>query len=364
MAGQGEGESVTENLRGIAGESSPLIGRNSFREEKVVDIRVHLLATGDNEGGCRMSEEFMTSGRVAPALRACGIGGHVSGYEVRDSLLDALNTSEHIDYAVFLAADGVYRNDRFVAKESHLVVPNDYVMDIARENRRVLFGASVHPYRGVKEMMAETTRCINGGAVLFSWLPSMQRIDPEDSRCIPFYIRIAQEGIPLLCHTGQPFAAMTSENANVHYNDPRKLRRALDIGVKVIISHFGSVLGGETHTACNAYEDALGEMLGSAHRNGWDLYAEISTPHVSAGKAYYERLREEISRGNMSTSRLLFGSGIPLEAHDTGAPQGENLFDRHYRLLRDAGVPLSVVTHAGNILRIGLPRERIAAVQA
>jgi predicted TIM-barrel fold metal-dependent hydrolase len=355
---------VIENPHGTAGRSGPLSGRNGLPEGKVIDIRVHLLATGDSEGGCRMSEEFIASDRVAAALRTCGISGYTSGHEVRDILLHAINASEKVDYAVFLATDGVYRNDRFVAEESHLVIPNDYVRDIARKNARVLFGASVHPYRGVKEMMAETSRCISGGAVLFNWLPSIQRIDPEDSRCIPFYIRIAQEGVPLLCHAGHPFTALKSEYANMHYNDPRKLRRALDIGVKVIVSHFGSGFGGETHTPGNAYRDELLEMLGTAYSNGWDLYTTIPAVPASTAQAYSERVREETSRENMSTTGLLFGSGIPLEAHDASASRDENLFDRNYRLLRDTGIPRSVVTRAGNILRFGLPRERIAAVKS
>jgi predicted TIM-barrel fold metal-dependent hydrolase len=350
--------------RGTAGHSVPVSGRKGFPEGKVIDIRVHLLATGDSEGGCRMSEEFVASDRVAATLRACGISGDAARNEMRDLMLRAINASEKVDYAVFLATDGVYRNDRFVAKESHLVIPNDYIMDIARESARVLFGASVHPYRAVKEMMAETSRCISGGAVLFNWMPSIQRIDPEDSRCVPFYLRIAQEGVPLLCHTGHPFAALKSEYANIHYNDPRKLRRALDMGVKVIVSHSTSGFGGETQTPGNAYWDELLEMLRAAQKNGWDLYTVISAPRDPTGKAYYERVREGISGGNMSTSSLLFGSGIPLEAHDTCTSRDENLFDRSFRSLIDTGISLSVVTHAGNILKSGLSRERIAAVKA
>jgi predicted TIM-barrel fold metal-dependent hydrolase len=343
--------------------SEPLSDRNGFREGNVVDIRVRLLATGDSEGDCRMSEEFLTGDCVVAARRACGIGGHVFGHDVSNVLLDEINTSREVDYAVFLATDGVYRNNRFVASESHLVIPNTYVMDIARRNARVLFGASVHPYRGIKEMMAETARCISGGAVLFNWLPSIQRIDPEDSRCIPFYIRIAQEGIPLLCHTGHPFAALKSEYANMQCNDPRRLRRALDIGVTVIVSHRGSGFGGESHTS-GAYRDDLLEMLRTADKNGWDLYADVSALYASTGKTSFDHVREWISRGDISTSRFLFGSGLPLETHDSCSSEEKNLFDCHYRVLKDAGIPGSVITHAGNILGLRPSHQRIAAVKS
>ena len=343
--------------------SEPLGGRNIFREGNVVDIRVRPLAIGDSEGDCRMSEEFLAGDCVAVARRACGIRGYAFGHEVSKVLLDEINASREVDYAVFLATDGVYRNDRFVANESHLVIPNTYVMGIARRNRHVLFGASVHPYRGMKAMMAETERCISEGAVLFNWVPSIQRIDPEDSRCIPFYIRIAQEGVPLLCHTGQPFAALKSEYANMHCNDPRKLRRALDIGVTVIVSHRGSDFGGESQ-ATDGYEGDLLEMLRAADKNGWDLYADVSSLFASPGKASFERVRELISRGDMSTSRFLFGSGLPLEGHDSGSSGEENLFDRNYRVLKDTGIPEAVITRAGNILRLRPSHERIAAVKA
>ena len=65
---------------------------------------------------------------------------------------------------------------------------------------KMLFGASVHPYR--KDAVAELERCVAAGAVLLKWLPIAQGFNPADERCIPFYEALAHHKLPLLCHTG------------------------------------------------------------------------------------------------------------------------------------------------------------------
>ena len=62
--------------------------------------------------------------------------------------------------------------------------------------RKMLFGASVHPYR--KDAVAELERCVAAGAVLLKWLPITQGFNPADPRCFPFYEALAHHKLPLL----------------------------------------------------------------------------------------------------------------------------------------------------------------------
>jgi predicted TIM-barrel fold metal-dependent hydrolase len=286
--------------------------------------------------------------------------------KVREILLHALGTSEYVDYAVLLAMDGVYKNGKFVEAESHLVVPNDYVIDMAGEKKQALFGASVHPYRLVNEMVAETKRCVDEGAVLFTWSPSAQQINPEDDRCIPFYICLAREGIPLLSHAGTEFTMCTSDFRTSGYNDPRKLIRALDIGVKVIVAHCASPSAGSVVSSDRGYFGELIQMLRDAESNRWELYADVSACCSPSRIGYLERIVREIEEGKISPKRFLYGSDFPMPAVDINLfrkplsshellehirGQG-NLLDNHYRIMKQFGIHESIFTNACDVLRL------------
>ena len=140
-----------------------------------------------------------------------------------------------LDAAVVLAFDAVYRKDgsRDDAN-THLEVTNDYARQLCGRNPRLLFGASVHPYR--KDAIAELERCVADGAVLLKWLPITQGIDPSDPACFGFYDALAHHGVPLLSHTG---GERTLPQVN-RYADPALLMPAVRRGVKVICAHCGS----------------------------------------------------------------------------------------------------------------------------
>jgi len=168
------------------------------------------------------------------------------------------------------------RDGKYIESESHLVTPNDYIIQIAKANKGVLFGASVHPYRRKEELLAETQRCLDQGAVLFKWIPSSQQIDPKDDRCIPFYEILARENVPLLCHTGSELAVPTSNSSSHKFNDPRRLKKALDLGVKVIAAHCATPYLGAILPDDKGYFHELMAMLKDSPKKGWNLYADIS----------------------------------------------------------------------------------------
>ena len=257
--------------------------------KKVVDIHTHIIGPGNSGKGCRMSKEFIFSRTFASMLMALkAYPFDVTDERLREILLKVIASSEKIDYAVLLAIDGVYKNNKYVESESHIVISNDYVMDIAKTDKRVLFGASVHPYREAREMLAETMRCINAGAVLFNWMPSWQQIDPEDDRCVPFYFCLAKERVPLLCHTGAEFIAKAEGLKVNRYVCPAKLKRALDIGVRVIVAHCSVPHGDSNPDADKKYFVELMEMLRESDSSGWGLYADLSAFCTPERRSYLE----------------------------------------------------------------------------
>ncbi len=336
-------------------------------DKKVVDIHIHIGGPGDSGSGCRMSSQFIFS----PAFVAMLIALKASPFEIRDEKIEeiivgAINASQRIDYAVLLALDGVFRDGEYVEDESHLVVPNDHVLRIAHDNKRILFGASVHPYREKTAMLDETRRCIDRGAVLFKWIPSAQQIDPEDERCTPFYDILSESDVPLLCHTGAELAVPTSRSETNDFNDPRKLKTALDRGVKVIASHCATPYLGGVLPDDRDYFAPLMDMLKEAENNGWKLFADVSAFCTPTRIPYLRAINELVGNNEVNPARFLFGSDFPIPIIDINRYDGHlsfkdmldhlkeegNPLDNNYHILKEFGIHESVFTNACDVLKL------------
>jgi predicted TIM-barrel fold metal-dependent hydrolase len=203
----------------------------------IIDCHVHVCATTPGHGS--ISVQLLTGLPFRFMRWRLGLPGDLSEAAekaVAASLRATVNGTKEIDKAVILAFDAVHdKNGRLDTENTHLYVTNDYAWELARDNEKFLFGASVHPYR--KDAIAELERCINRGAVLLKWLPIVQDMDPTDERCIPFYEALAHYRLPLLCHTGGEKAL---PNLKPEYADPALLLPALKRGVTVIAAHCGT----------------------------------------------------------------------------------------------------------------------------
>jgi predicted TIM-barrel fold metal-dependent hydrolase len=203
----------------------------------VIDCHVHLAATVMPRG--RMSQKLL--GSLPFKFMRWRLGLDPAG-EAFDSelvtLVDRLiQETPTLHAAVMLAFDGVYdRQGRRDDDNTHLYVSNDYVAQIVREHStRMLFGASIHPYR--TDAVAELERCAANGAALIKWLPIVQNFNPADALCEPFYEALAALNMPLLCHTG---GEQSLPNLDKSVADPNLLIPALKRGVKVIMAHCGT----------------------------------------------------------------------------------------------------------------------------
>src|SRR4030042_363012 len=149
---------------------------------KVIDIHVHFGAPGKNGApirGCYWSEKFETSPAYwAMRVITGSILGAVDFDRVKNRIFKTIDSSKKVDQCVLLALDQVYneQGQNNITEWTNLYVDNSAIVELANSNPRVLFGASVHPYR--PNWPDALDYCLAHKAVLCKWLPSSLCIDP------------------------------------------------------------------------------------------------------------------------------------------------------------------------------------------
>jgi len=185
--------------------------------ERVIDVHFHVGLLGD---------QWPSSGWLSSRLRSDPAYKIFLAYArvdeadacdatLKETTLRVIDSCGHVDQVVCLALDKAHdAAGNALDDQTHLWVANDYVLELQRAlPGRILFGASVHPFRA--DFETEVRRCVDRGAVLLKWLPSAQRIDLADER-IPDRLRFlatARDGrpLPLLLHCGAEYAIPPSD---------------------------------------------------------------------------------------------------------------------------------------------------------
>jgi uncharacterized protein len=225
-----------------------------------------------------------------------------------DRLLELHRLANPAGKLVLVAFDQhVDEAGREVRERSELYTPNEYVLEVARQNPDVVACASVHPYR--RDAIDRLEAAIDAGARAIKWLPNAMGIDLSSPRCAPFFDVLARRHIPLVTHTGDE-QAVDAREAQI-LGDPTRLRHALDRGVIVVAAHVattGACLdsGGPS---CFAVLRALMRRPEYAR----SLFADISacTQLNRAGRHLRDILCDVELHG-----RLVNGSDYPLPAID------------------------------------------------
>lgn len=262
----------------------------------IIDVHVHVSAFTPSHG--LMSRHLLDSLPFRFMRWWLGIRGEDERTErqIEQQLADTINGTPELDAAVVLAFDAVHTDaGELDAANTHLYVTNDYVIELCRRHRKMLFGCSVNPYR--QDAVAELERCIAAGAVLMKWLPLTQGFDPSDPRCFPLYEAMAHHGLPLLCHTGgeQALPVLSPETA-----DPRLLIPALERGVTVIAAHCATRSSPRERTFVR-------EFIAMTHRYE-RLYGDTAALNLPARWHGWDAvLDDDIARG-----RLVHGSDWPI----------------------------------------------------
>ena len=295
----------------------------------VWDMHAHLLGVGDHGTAPAAGiNDYRGSLRwpLAAAQRtfflnagcATGTGIDLAYIQRLRSLVEAMPAGHKL---VLLALDRWHGEDGLASNErTHAWVGNRFCAAVARASpARFEWIASVHPYR--KDAVQELEQAKQWGARAVKWIPSAQGIDPASPRCDAFYAALARLGLPLLTHAGSERAAPGDEELG----NPLRLRRPLEQGVRVVVSHCASM--GESRDIDRGPEgpwtdnfDLFERLMGEPAHLG-RLYGDISaiTQSARAG-ALLRRILERagefgsgIGLGDW-VGRILNGSDYPLPA--------------------------------------------------
>jgi predicted TIM-barrel fold metal-dependent hydrolase len=253
-----------------------------------------------------------------------------------------------VDRVVALALDAVYDDQgRRDGRHTHFYVANDYVFQLAKADNRFLPGVSVNPKR--RDALDELERCLEQGAVLLKWLPNSQGFDPLDPAFVPFYRRMAEARLPLLCHTGPEYALKTSGGRTVR---TESLRLALDEGVTVIAAHGG---GADIRDLGRAFSTTARMLL--EHPN---LYADTSA-FTQPNRSWF--VRRFLRRSELH-GKLVHGSDVPLPIvpwlflgrlpfrQILRLSRVANPIDRDCLIKQALGFPASIFRRGGELLRM------------
>jgi predicted TIM-barrel fold metal-dependent hydrolase len=261
----------------------------------ILDCHVHVSACMPGHGS--MSAKLLKSIPFQFMQWKFGFRGATQETEVslEKLLAKTINETSQLDAAVVLAFDAVHTRDGLLdTQNTHLYVTNDYVIELAKRYKKILFGASIHPYR--RDAVAELERCVKAGAVLLKWLPIVQDFNPADDKCIPFYEALAHYGLPLLSHTG---GEQSLPNLDKTVADPMLLKPALDRGVTVIMAHCGS--------KSKPFETSYVENFATLAREYEHCYGDTSALNLPARWYAYEVMNDPNVR-----EKLIHGSDWPI----------------------------------------------------
>ena len=281
------------------------------------DCHVHLAGVGDGGSGVWISPQMKSWLHPWQSLQrhvylnaACTDHEGQVDQDFLWRLLDCLAAFPSEAKAMLLAFDfnydeqGTRRDDL-----SAFQISNSYAADTAhRFSDRFEWICSIHPYRA--DALEELDWCVANGALAVKWLPSAMGIDPASPRCDRIYASLARHRLPLLTHGGQELAV---HGGRFHeFNNPLRLRRAVDQGVRVIIAHCASLgehadLDKSAAGPVYAFE-LFARLMGEARYEG-QLFGEISSV-TQANRA--GPLLEILLKRAEWHHRLINGSDYPL----------------------------------------------------
>ena len=328
----------------------------------IIDVHVHFGSPRNKENDCFWSTQFTQSpAYIVFLLSTKSLFKKVNYKRIKKHILKTINKSKYVDKCVLLAFDRVYDKNGNVLEnddQTHLYVPNDYIIDLAKSNKRILFGASINPFR--KDWNEELTKCLANKAVLCKWIPSSQQIDPTHEKCEAFYKKLAEYNLPLLCHCGPEYSIPTSNERYIEYNNPKYLRRALELGVTVIIAHCALPYFWFMDTDYTDDFKEFKKLFKEALKNDWNLYADVSALATLLRRPYFEEIEKLVP-----SDRLLFGSDFPHPVFEASYKakikffswlklflkviMTKNLLDKNYLVFKKKDFGDSIFTNAAEL---------------
>lgn len=337
------------------------------RSTSYLDMHVHAAGIGAGDSGAFINAAMAESYKFGIYLWAMGVTEDELAAEGDRVLLrklsERIHRSDRVSDAVILAMDGVINEDGSLNRErTQIYVPNEYLMRELPRFDNLHFGASINPYR--TDAIERLEAAAAAGALLVKWIPNIMHIDPADPVIEPFYRKMAQLQIPLLCHTGQE---RSFADADDRYGDPQRLELPLSLGVTVIAAHIATT--GENKGQRN-FDRIL--PLFAKYSN---LYTDISSL-TQVNKLNY--LAQAIGRTDLH-DQMIYGSDWPLQFAPLVSPlyhlnhisladakavsQFDSQWDRDVVLKERLGVPEAVLERSRTLLGLRPASEHLRAAR-
>ena len=318
---------------------------------KRFDGHVHLVGNGQGGSGCWLRLDGVWHRMLGEVMRrTIGLEAKVTAKDFDDKFvahLAGLVAGSSLDAALLLAQDEVYDDEGRKLAFGSFYVPNEYLFKVCAAHPRFAPAVSIHP--GRKDALEELDRCLAAGARALKLLPNCQNVNCSLPQYDEFWRRMASAGLPFLCHTG---GEMTVPVINRAYQDPRILRRPLELGVKVIAAHSS----GNSHFFDQNYFGELIKLMDEFPQ----MYADTSALNSPIRSGVLKQVKESGRLG-----RFLHGSDYPVPvgafwvrlrglistAQWREAGRIPNLIERDAFLKRAMGFDEAHFSRLGEILR-------------
>ena len=212
---------------------------------KLVDFHAHILAIGTSARDAFVNPRMM-SGMNLERLKfwiyksSSGIRHEENADEEYVARLVRLARGiKHGGKYRILGFDKHYNADGTVnLKKTNMYVPNQYVVELAQKYPDIFLPViSVHPYRS--DALQELDKWGRAGIKYVKWLPNAMGMDPANPAVEPYYLKMKEHRMILLSHAGEEQAVEAEEDQRL--GNPLRLRKPLDMGVRVIVAHAASL---------------------------------------------------------------------------------------------------------------------------
>lgn len=310
-------EEITEKLS----DGARRLMDRSFEDvdpSKRRDYHVHMVGLGTNNSGMSVNRKMLSWLYPLHRLRTAVYmsGANVTDrsqadQQYADRLVNLIRNIEGGGKGHILAFDHHYNPDGTINQEkTNFYTPNEWVFSLVDKYPDVFAPTiSVHPYR--PDALAELEKWAKRGARFVKWLPNAHGMNAADPRNDDYYRMLKKYDITLLTHVGEEKAVASAEDQA--FGNPLLFRRPLEMGVKVVMAHCGSL--GENEDLDNPGEiaksfDLFLRLMDNPRYDGL-LFGDISA--ITQFNRLPGPLTTIIRRPDLH-DRLLDGSDYPLPA--------------------------------------------------
>lgn len=209
------------------------------------DYHMHVLGLGNSSSGIWLHDDLfslfhpMDAAKTRAYINAAGIENKDrADTEYLEQMVTFVNLMPVNGTYFLLALDRCYTPEGELDEEnSKMYVPNDWVYKIClTDGEKFKPCISVNPYR--KDALQELEKWAEKGVKMVKWMPAIMGMDASDPICEPFYRAMERLDMVLLTHVGKEDNVPVSKFQPL--NNPLLFRKALDMGVKVIMAHCAS----------------------------------------------------------------------------------------------------------------------------